>query len=267
MSKEEIVQEKPIAFFDSGAGGLTVLALAARMLPAENFLYFGDTANAPYGSKDKEEVRALSLQAAELLVEKGCKALVVACNTATSAAVDLLREKFTLPVIGMEPAIKPALAEGGKVLVMATPLTLREKKFRQLYNRYATATDEVTLLPCPGLVELIEQGIISGPALENVLTKLFSEVNTKEITTVVLGCTHYLFIKATLQKMLPGVKFIDGNLGTVRQLQRVLTAKKLSRSGHKSGGQVEILASGGEASLDLLKKLYAIASAQWEGEV
>lgn len=261
-----MAQEKPIAFFDSGAGGLTVLALAARLLPAENFLYYGDTANAPYGTKDKEEVRALSMRAAEFLLAKGCKALVVACNTATSAAVDLLRETFPLPIVGMEPAIKPALAEGGKVLVMATPLTLREEKFRRLYDRYATAKDEVTLLPCPGLVELIESGIIAGPALENFLRGLFSEVDTSGIATVVLGCTHYLFIKATLQKMLPGVKFIDGNLGTVRQLKRVLTAGKLLRSGPNPARQVEILASGGEQSLVLLQKLYKIALVQTEGE-
>ena len=207
------------------------------------------------------------MQAAKFLVEMGSKALVVACNPATSAAVDLLRQEFSLPVIGMEPAIKPALAEGGKVLVMATPLTLREEKFRRLYHRYATGTDEVALLPCPGLVELIESGIIAVTALENLLSTLFRELNTAEITTVVLGCTHYLFIKNTLQKMLPGVKFIDGNLGTVRQLKRVLAAKNLLRPAGNPGGQVELFASGGEPSLTLLRKLYKIAFEQGEGEV
>lgn len=268
MQKLAEQQQKPIGFFDSGVGGLSVLAVAAHYLPAEDFIYYGDTAHAPYGRKSKQEVQTLSLQVAEILMERRCKALVVACNTATSAAVHLLRARLPVPIIGMEPAVKPALQnyDQGKVLVMATPLTLREEKFHNLCQSCAVDLDNVLLLPCPTLVELVEQGQIAGAAVKQELEKIFAAVDTSTVATVVLGCTHYLFLKDALTQVFPaGVTFIDGNLGTVRQLKRVLAKQGLLREVNQPGSKVELLTSGGESSLKLLQKLYASAYEKTEG--
>jgi glutamate racemase len=262
---EHLAEErgKPVGLFDSGVGGLTVLAAAVQLLPAEDFVYYGDTANAPYGEKTKEEVRTLSVRIADMLLNRGCKAIVVACNTATSAAVDLLREVLPVPVIGMEPAIKPALAGGGRVLVMATPLTLQEEKFRDLCRRYCPDGDKIAILPCPGLVELIERGETSGPEVDATLRKLFSAVDLTGVSSVVLGCTHYLFVRDALRRLLPpGTKIYDGNYGTVRQLQRVLEHNNLLRPERERSGNVEFLTSGGRPSLLLFRQLYRLACAK-----
>jgi len=218
----------PIGVFDSGLGGVSVLAEAARILPQESFIYLGDSAHNPYGTKEVAEVKQLSLQAADFLLEKGIKALVVACNTATSAAINDLREYLDLPVIGMEPALKPAVenTNQGNILVMATPVTLREKKFRDLLRQYGEKK-EILLLPCPGLAELIETGIYSGPPIQDYLTRSFSSLDLKNISTVVLGCTHYIFIKKELERLIPHGQIIDGNRGTVKNLQRILGERGL----------------------------------------
>ena len=132
-------RKKPIGFFDSGVGGISVLREAVKLMPNENFIYFGDSLNAPYGTKPIEEVQALSVKNAEMLIEKGVKAIVIACNTATSVAAEILRDKYPdIPVVGVEPALKPALMykENPKVLVMATDVTLRERKFNTLLEKY-----------------------------------------------------------------------------------------------------------------------------------
>ncbi|HZK24855.1 MAG TPA: glutamate racemase [Oscillospiraceae bacterium] len=268
MQKLAEKKEKPIAFFDSGVGGLSVLAVAVHCLPHEDFIYYGDTAHAPYGRKSKAEVQALSLQVAEILMARGCKALVVACNTATSAAVHLLREQLPIPVIGMEPAVKPALEHGdqGKVLVMATPLTLQEEKFHDLCQRCEVDLAKVLLVPCPTLVELVEQGCIAGRQVEQELVKIFAAIDTSSVATVVLGCTHYLFLKEALTRIFPlGVSFIDGNLGTVRQLTRVLANLDLLREEEQVSSKVELLTSGGESARQLLQKLYTSAYEKMEG--
>jgi glutamate racemase len=260
------VRGQPIGFFDSGVGGLTVLALAVKLLPGESFIYFGDTANAPYGSKSVDEVRQLSLNAAKLLHDRGCKAMVVACNTATSAAVSLLRETLPFPVIGMEPAVKPALERGGKVLVMATPLTLREEKFRSLCERCGADDEHVVVVPCPGLVEMVERGETEGSEVERTLRQLFAGVDLEGITGVVLGCTHYLFLRKTLSRLLPdNVEFINGNLGTVRQLTRILAKEGLLNGDSPCGNPIEFLSSGGCDSVELYKALFQIALAETEG--
>lgn len=259
-------RNQPIAFFDSGVGGLTVLALAARLLPREDFIYFGDTANAPYGTRTTEEVRELSVKAAEMLFTCGCKALVVACNTATSAAIHVLRDMFSIPVIGMEPAVKPALERGGKVLVMATPLTLKEEKFRRLCHRCGADAEHVIVLPCPGLVEMVEQGETEGPRVEAKLSELLTGVDLEGISAVVLGCTHYVFLQQALARLLPlGTEFVDGNLGTVRQLKRVLGREGLLREGALPGGHVEFFSSGGADAIRLFEKLYSSAKVKTEG--
>ena len=195
----------PIAVFDSGMGGISVLREMTKLMPNEDFIYYGDSKHAPYGTKTLEEVRALTIEHITYLIkEKHAKAVAVACNTATSAAVRILRDMYPdLPLVGVEPAIKPAVLATGhaKVVVMATPMTLREEKFHKLESLYDEQAD-IYPLPCPGLMEFVEQGILSGEKLETFLHNLLDPYKDKDITGIVLGCTHYPFLKETIQKML-----------------------------------------------------------------
>ncbi|MDT3699745.1 MAG: glutamate racemase [Thermincola sp.] len=213
----------PIGVFDSGIGGISVLSDMLRTLPNERFIYAADSANAPYGTKTQAHVRELSLKVANMIVDKGVKALVVACNTATSAAITSIRERYTIPVIGMEPAVKPAVENGrkGKIVVMATPLTLKEEKFNSLFNRYSPEVP-ILPLPCGGLAELIEGE--DQEEIKKYLQKLWANISMSEVSSVVLGCTHYCFIKRDLQEIIgPEINIVDGNAGTVRHLVRILT--------------------------------------------
>lgn len=216
---------RPIGVFDSGVGGISVLKELLRYLPNERFLYYADTANAPYGVKTKAQVAELSCRIASFLIEdQRTKALLVACNTATSAAIKLLREKFSVPIIGMEPALKPAVAKanGKPVLVMATPMTLREEKFQSLLSKYGQG-NKIISLPCPGLVELIECGETEGARIKSYLEKLFASIETSHIGAVVLGCTHYIFVRDEIACFFPpDTLMIDGNEGTAKQVKRVL---------------------------------------------
>ena len=179
--------QRPIGVFDSGVGGISVLRELVALMPNENFIFYGDSKNAPYGTKTLEEVRKLTLADAEYLRSRNVKALVVACNTATSAAIHILREKYQkeIPVIGIEPALKPAVSvkENSRVLVMATPMTLREKKFHNLMQKFQDQA-EIISLPCPGLVEFVERGELSGEALEHFLKNLFAPYQKRKVDAV-----------------------------------------------------------------------------------
>ncbi|MBE6921924.1 MAG: glutamate racemase [Ruminococcaceae bacterium] len=227
-----------IAVFDSGVGGISVLRHLVRVLPEERFLYFGDSANAPYGTKSKETVKELTLAAAENLCFRGIKALVVACNTATSAAINDLRAAYPdLIVIGIEPALKLAADTfpGGKIGVMATPMTLREEKFAKLMDRFDESCD-IFKIPAPGLVELIEGGRADSPETEALLSRLFE--NYPKLDALVLGCTHYPFAGKVLSRVLgEDVALLDGGDGTARETKRRLEAAGLLRTGE---GQVMI---------------------------
>lgn len=237
------LEDRPIGFFDSGVGGISVLREAIKVLPGEDFVYFGDSNNAPYGTKSVEEVKGLTFSAVEFLMKKGVKALVIACNTATSAAIIDLREKYSevMPVIGIEPALKPAVQYNrrGKIIIMATPMTLAETKFNNLMENYRDKA-EITPLPCPGLVELIEEGIIDGEVINKYLQDKIEPFKEEGIAAIVLGCTHYPFIKKSLAEVLGNkVPIIDGSKGTARQLKRQLVEYKII-SKRKKGGKVEI---------------------------
>lgn len=237
--------DRPIGFFDSGVGGLSVLKEAINVLPNEDFIYFGDSKNAPYGVKSVNEVKELSFQAADFLLEHKVKAIVVACNTATSAAIEDLRKKYKdIPIIGIEPALKPAveLRKPGKIVIMATPMTLAEKKFQCLMEKYKSKA-QIFPLPCPGLVEFIEKGITEGEELNSFIRNRFSKLVHNEIASVVLGCTHYPFIKKELSKVLgENVDIIDGSMGTVNQLRRMIVANGCLNP-KETNGKVEIFNS------------------------
>jgi glutamate racemase len=223
-------KEMPIGFFDSGVGGISVLKESLKVLPFEDFIYFGDSNNAPYGIKSVDEVRQLTFNAVDFLLEKGVKAVVIACNTATSAAIDALREKYKdIPIIGIEPALKPAVevSKGKSVIIMATPMTLSEKKFSSLMEQHNKEVNIIPL-PCAGLVEMIESGIIEGDEIQRYLKNKLKEFMHLDIASIVLGCTHYPFIKNELIKIV-GEKtiIIDGSVGTVNQLRRQLRINSL----------------------------------------
>lgn len=247
-------KERPIGFFDSGVGGISVLKESLKVLPNEDFVYFGDSINAPYGTRDVNEVKKLTFSAVDFLLDKGVKAVVVACNTATSAAIDDLREKYKdIPIIGIEPALKPAveISKGKSIIIMATPMTLAEKKFSNLMEQYNEEVDIISL-PCAGLVELIENGIIEGEEIETYLKCKLKEFMHLDVASIVLGCTHYPFIKSELAKIV-GKKtvIIDGSLGTVNQLKRQLIQRNLLNE-KKSKGIVTIhnSAACGSSSID-----------------
>ena len=226
----------PIGVFDSGVGGISVLKELTALMPNEDYIYLGDSANAPYGTKTLEQVVKLVQEDAAYLYEKGIKALVVACNTATSAAIQTLREIYQdIPVIGIEPALKPAVLskEHPTVVVMATPMTIKEKKFHKLMQRFETEADIIPL-PCPGLMEFVERGELEGEALEQYLQKLF--LPYEKVDAVVLGCTHYPFVKKTIQKVLgEHAKLFDGGAGTARETKRRLEEKGLLNPSCKKG--------------------------------
>ena len=224
-----------IAVFDSGVGGISVLRHLVRLMPQERFLYFGDSANAPYGTRTKEEVRALTFAAAEKLLARNIKALVVACNTATSAAINDLREAWPqLIIIGIEPALKLAADNfpGGKLAVMATPMTLREEKFAALMERFRE-TCEIYRIPAPGLVELIETGRADAPEADELLKQLFAPFPKPD--ALVLGCTHYPFAARAISRVLgPDTALLDGGDGTARETKRRLAQAGLLRTGEGS---------------------------------
>lgn len=249
---------KPVGFFDSGVGGISVLREAVAFLPYENFIYFGDSKNAPYGVKSVEEVKKLTFDAVELLLSKNVKAVVIACNTATSAAIEELRESYRdYPIIGIEPALKPAveLQRKGKIIIMATPMTLSESKFKGLMTKYSNDHD-IEPLPCPGLVELIENGILEGHEMEEYLKNKLQPFEHSDISAIVLGCTHYPFVKNSIKAVLKNeVPVIDGSIGTVKQLKSQLSKfSLLNDSGHP--GDVEIFNSRDDKDIiDLSYKL------------
>ncbi|MBO4368175.1 MAG: glutamate racemase, partial [Clostridia bacterium] len=220
------MDNRPIGVFDSGLGGVSTLRSLVRVMPGEDFIYFGDTANAPYGTKSEEEILELTLRAVRQLLDRDIKELVLACNTATSAAAASLRSMLEIPVIGIEPAVKPAagLISDGCLLVLATPATIRQEKLRNLVERYGRNT---RLLPCPGLMEFAERLEFEGPAIDGYLEKLLAPFRAIKTDACVLGCTHYPFLKKAIAKALPGVPIFDGNEGTAHQARRVLTERGL----------------------------------------
>ncbi len=240
-----------IAVFDSGVGGISVLRHLRRELPDERFLYFGDSANAPYGSRSTEEIRALTLAAAKNLTENyPVKALVIACNTATAAAVKDVRAAYPqLIVIGIEPALKVAADHfpGGRVGVMATEVTLREEKFDSLLHRF----DEnctITKIPAPGLVPLIEAGKVDCPETDALLHKLLDPY-VGRLDALVLGCTHYPFAAQAISRVLgENVALLEGGGGTARE-----TRRRLREAGLLNGGPGEVILLNSSPNPEMLR--------------
>lgn len=233
-----------IAFFDSGIGGLNVLKTALEVLPNEYYIYYADSDHVPYGNKSHREIKKYVLSAVEFIVSLDIKALVLACNTATSIAIEDLRKKYKFPIIGMEPAIKPALEKchrsDDKILLLATPLTLKGTKLAKLIASMS-ATDKIDLLPLPELVTFAEKSDFQSKEVISYIKKNLAGVQNfepllKNYKAVVLGCTHFLFFKDLLVKILPKhTAIIDGCRGTVLHLKDVLTENNLLNNSNEPG--------------------------------
>lgn len=228
------MSEAPIGVFDSGVGGLTVLREIRALLPNESLLYVADSGHVPYGEKSAEFIRERCRAIAEFLLARDAKALVLACNTATVAAVAQLRVLYPqLPIVAMEPAVKPAAAatRSGVVGVLATTGTLKSARFAALLDQFASDVRVVTQ-PCPGLVELIEAGDLDDPALHALLRGYVEPLLAQGCDTLILGCTHYPFLKPLLSQWLdPSISLIDTGAAVARQLQRLLSERQLLASG------------------------------------
>ena len=244
-----------IAVFDSGVGGISVLRELVKLMPEENYLYFGDSANAPYGKRTTDQVRQLTLDAAAMLRQRGIKAFVVACNTATAAAINDLRAAYPDDIIiGIEPALKIASDRfpGGTVGVMATPATLREEKFARLLSRFADHC-RVVKLPAAGLVELVEAGKGNGAEAEALLRPLLAPYCGK-LDAVVLGCTHYPFAGEAISRLLgQDTVLLDGGAGTARE-----TRRRLEAAGLLHDGPGEVLIENSSGCTDMTARCYAL---------
>jgi len=244
-----------IGFFDSGIGGLSVLYEALRQLPHEDYLYYADDANVPYGNKSKEEIRCCVFEAVDFLAKKDIKALVVACNTATSVAIQDIRLKYGFPIIGMEPAVKPAVksVDGKRVLVFATPLTLREPKFIGLLSQ-VDIHNAVDYLPLQELVTFAEAYQFDRVVIMSYLKERLKDYDLNRYGAVVLGCTHFPFFKDHIREIFPeGTVIVDGNRGTVQNLKNMLASMGRIHEGH---GQVTYYRSGKRVMEDYTMERY-----------
>ncbi len=218
-----------IGVFDSGVGGLSVLREIRALLPHEDLYYLADSRHAPYGPKPESYIIERSVACCEFLRAQQVKAIVVACNTATAAAVKTLRARYALPIIAMEPGIKPAVAasQNGVIGVLATSGTLSSARFSALLQQYSGAARIITQ-PCPGLVEQIEQGELHAPRLQALLQRYLAPLREAGVDTIILGCTHYPLVRAQIQALAgPEVQLIDTGPAVARQVQRVLREQHL----------------------------------------
>ena len=237
----------PIGVFDSGVGGISVLRALIHKMPGENYLYFGDSANAPYGTRTPQEVAELATAVADKLAEQGVKALVVACNTTTSVAIEQLRSRFPhLVIVGIEPSVGLAASQypTGRIGVLATPATIAGRRFMYQVAPYPNA--EIELIPAPNLVEIVEAGKYDTPEADEYLRNLLVPYIGK-LDALVLGCTHYPFAAKAISRILgEQVQLLDGGDGTARETRRRLEAANLLEQGT---GEVTIINSAGNPDM------------------
>ncbi len=254
-----IAVDAPVGVMDSGVGGLTVLKHLTRQLPHEHFIYFADSAHAPYGNKSATEIQQRCFAVADILIAKGVKALVVACNTATAAAISAMRQHYSLPIIGMEPAVKPAAAasKNGIIGVLATTGTLQSAQFAALLEHYGQGVQVVTQA-CVGLVERIEQGLLDTPETQALLQQYCQPLMVAEADTVVLGCTHYPFVRKAIQNIVgPDVTLIDTGAAVAKRLQQVLEQQLMLNAATEAGDYV-FLTSGEKETELVMQQLWKL---------
>ena len=256
-----------IGMFDSGMGGLVLLHKAMQTYSAEEYIYYADLDNVPYGEKTNEQIVSYAMAAAGFMAEQGCDAIVVACNTATSVSIDTLRNTFTIPIIGVEPAVKPAVTHKGhlKAIVMATPVTVREAKLHDLIQSL-DAQDAVTLLAMPELVRITEREDFASDNAKNYILERLAGIDLDEYSDLVLGCTHFNFFKDTFSEILPKhISIIDGATGTLHHMADLLgISEKPGKAGFSlftTGGKPadEALIKKAERMLERLDRIDTIS--------
>jgi glutamate racemase len=261
---------KPIGVLDSGVGGLSVLRHIRTLLPAEDLLYVADQAHVPYGSRPAAQIRALSAGITRFLLAQGAKCIVVACNTASAAALDALRETFPkLPIVGMEPAVKPGAVQsrGGRIGILATPGTFGSRRYADLMARYAQGVLAYED-PCAGLVDEIEAGRGAGPESERILRQALGPMLAAGVDTFVLGCTHYPFALPLIRRLVgPEAAIIDPAPAVARQVKRVLAQAGLLAD-RAEPGQTTLFTSGdverlGVVSERLLGETFPVRAVSW----
>ncbi|KPL86789.1 glutamate racemase [Herpetosiphon geysericola] len=253
------MKQRPIGMFDSGVGGLSTLRDVRALLPNEDIIYYADTGNCPYGGRSHAEIVALAERVTHVLLEREVKIIVVACNTATLHAVDYLREHFSIRFVGMEPGIKPAIAQTktGVVGVMATQATVAGERFQRLIARYA---GDVQVVPqaCPGLVELIEAGELQSATTRDAVARYVEPLLKAGADTIVLGCTHYPFLRPLIAEVAgPNIALLDTGAAVARQTQRLLATDELLNS-QSAVGSIEWLTSGDPADFAKLRQCLEI---------
>lgn len=248
----------PVGVMDSGVGGISILRALTSYLPEEDYIFYADSAHAPYGEKERDEIKRLSMRAAGILMDHGCKALVVACNTATAAAIVDLRAKYPeIPVIGLEPALKPAALSmpHPRIVVMATLFTLKEDKFLNLERQFEDQA-EIIPVPCPMLVRFVERGELYSQAVVDYVRQQLAPYQDRPIDAIVLGCTHFPFVrKAVIEAAGPGVRLFDSEDGVERRLKKLMEERDMLHEPGKRG-TVKFLSSKGIEGLEICRRLY-----------
>lgn len=244
----------PIGVYDSGAGGLTILSALREMLPYEDFVYFGDTLHCPYGVRSEQDITELAIQACRFLLDHGVKLIVVACNTASQAALSVLRSTFPqVPFVGVVPAVKPAarLTQKGRIGVAATNRAVQASYLHQLIADFAAGV-EVYAEGCPELVTLVERGELEGPEVEAVLHRTLEPLLQHDIDVLVLGCTHFPALKAAIQRVVgPEVRIIDSGAAIARRVHFILEQGGILHpinQAHTAHGALQIWSSGNAAA-------------------
>lgn len=257
MTTRTMNEQRPIGVFDSGLGGLSVLREMRTMLPAEDVLYYADNAYCPYGVRSREEIQDRSERISRLLSDEGAKAIVVACNTASAMSIEHLRAAFPdVPFVGLEPAVKPAvkLTRSGKVGVLATPRTVAGERLRWLIETHANGI-EVRTVAATGLVELVEAGTLSGPKVVEALRPLLDPMLEAEVDVVVLGCTHYPFLRAEIEAYVgERIPVIDSGVAIAKRTREVLRQQGLL--GARAGvGSLRMMTSAQANTVDRVARL------------
>lgn len=253
-----------IGVFDSGVGGMTLLHELIKLMPHEDYIYFADVDHVPYSHQSPENILQFVDQAVQYLIQRGCKVIVLACNTATNVAVELLREKYELPIVAIQPAVKVAAdhsEDDKRILTCATPVTLKSTRYQNLV-RSLNIEHRLDNLPLPGLVEFAERGVFDGLEVEAYLQQHIGSLNTPEHHFIVLGCTHFTFFEPVIERLFPNLEAIDGNYGTAKQVKRVLeeqTQLKSVGSGHVSFVESGRPAASVQKYIGLLKKIRSLA--------
>jgi len=253
----------PIGFFDSGVGGISLLKEAVSLMPYENYIYYGDSINVPYGDKNELEIKSLSLSCGDFLFRMGVKAIVMACNTATSTSVQMMRQLYQIPVISIEPAVKPAIEAlgDGYIIVLATPATIQQERYNKLLERIGSL-EKIINIPLSRMAQMIEKYDLDGPEIGEYLREHLLPHKGKRIDGIVLGCTHYSFIAERIQKTAREIfsgpcEIFDGKTGTVKQLKRVLEQNGLLNIDNNNP-TVSFMTSGDDADIELFKKFFAM---------